>query len=82
MKPAPSWSASATQATRTQSFLVRMWWETHEAAGETAAMRAYVRDLRTGEEGYVKDPAELAEYLGRQVSGDGRPGGAGRRSAK
>jgi len=35
-------------------------------------MRAYVRDLQTGEERYAKDAGELAEYLGRRVGGSER----------
>ena len=75
MRPAPLLTARAQQARRTQSFLVRMWSESHEAAGDAAAVRAYVRDLQTGEESYAKDPDELAAYLGRQVSGAGQDEG-------
>lgn len=65
------------------SYLVRIWEEPRESGIGSARMRGYVRDLRTGEETYLDDPAELGDYLGRQLvpaarerSGEARgPGG-------
>lgn len=52
---------------RSQSFLVRVWVEPREVAGEACRVRTYVRDLRTGEESYLDDPSELTDHLSRQV---------------
>lgn len=60
---------SARGGRSSQSFLVRMWVEPREVAGETQPVRVYVRNLKTGEETYVRDPADLGPYLSRQVGG-------------
>ena len=54
-----------------QSFLVRMWVEPREVTGGVQPVRVYVRNLKTGEETYVGDPADLGPYLSRQVEGRG-----------
>ncbi len=48
-----------------QSFLVRVWVEPQPAT-DAGHVRAYVRDLRTGDETYAKDAADLAARLGWQ----------------
>jgi hypothetical protein len=48
-----------------QSFLVRVWVEP-QAATDAGHVRAYVRDLRTGDETYARDAAGLAACLGWQ----------------
>ncbi len=49
------------------SYLVRFWLEPGEAERESAPVRGYVRDLRTGEERYFGDPRRLAEHVLRQL---------------
>ena len=47
------------------SFLVRCWREPREVADEPDVMRLYVRNLRTGEEHYLNDPAQIGELVER-----------------
>lgn len=56
------------------SFLVRCWAEPRETDGQPEVVRVYVRNLRTGEEHYISDPARLGEMLQRgvQQERDGR----------
>jgi hypothetical protein len=68
MTQAPPLSTRAPQEPRAQSFLVRVWTES-QPAGDGSPRRAYVRDLRTGEESYAKDGAELAAHLGWRAAG-------------
>lgn len=59
--------SSGARERRAQSYLVRVWLEPREVEGKPARVRGFVRDLRTGEERYLNDPAELSSYLGRQL---------------
>lgn len=52
---------------RSRSFLVRLWNEPRESEGESAEVRAYLRDLQTGDEHYLAAPGSLAELLERFV---------------
>ncbi len=51
---------------RKASFLVRVWQEA--GGGEDAAfvLRGYLRDLGSGEERYLRDPADLGAEILRQ----------------
>lgn len=49
------------------SFLVRVWLEPREGAGQRPCFRAYLRDLETGEERYVADPRHLVDGLLRDL---------------
>lgn len=68
MNPRRSLSAAGDRRRRAHSYLVRVWVEPRELDGEDDRMRGYVRDLRTGEEAYLRDPDELGRFLGRQFS--------------
>lgn len=67
------------------SFLVRLWREPRGGAAVGAPSRVFVRDLRSGEERYLKDVEGLADYLekrSRRSAGRGsRPGASGGRRA-
>lgn len=67
MNPRRSFSDACSLGRRAHSYLVRVWVEPREMEGESARVRGYVRDLRTGEETYLNDPDELGPYLGRQL---------------
>ncbi len=62
------------------SFLVRLWREPREVRGEEAPVRVYLRNLKTGEESYMVDPARLGErlVLELETEGEGRSGSGGR----
>jgi len=75
MTQAPPLSTRPPQEPRAQSFLVRVWTES-QPAGDGSPRRAYVRDLRTGEESYAKDSAELAARLGWRTAGTALDGAA------
>jgi hypothetical protein len=45
------------------SFLVRVWLEPRQAAGDERPLRGVVRNLRTGEERYLADPQKLGEVI-------------------
>lgn len=66
----------ATQQTGqpSDSFLVRCWKEPREDADQPAVVRVYVRNLRTGEEHYLNDPARVGELVER---GQLEPAGRG-----
>ena len=49
------------------SWLVRCWEEPREHAQAEPVLRCFVRDLRTGEERYLKDPREIGELVLRQL---------------
>ncbi len=51
----------------TMSWLVRCWEEPRELAHAEPVLRCFVRDLRTGEERYLKDPREIGELVLRQL---------------
>lgn len=67
MNPRRSLSDTGSLERRAHSYLVRVWVEPREMEGESARVRGYVRDLRTGEETYLNDPDELGPYLDRQL---------------
>jgi hypothetical protein len=75
MTETPPLATPPLQGPRAQSFLVRVWTES-PAAGDASPLRAYVRDLRTGEESYAKDSAELAVRLGWRAAGTALDGAA------
>ena len=58
MTDSSKWSAS---------FLVRFWREPRPAEDGKPVVRGLVRNLHTGEEHYVADPAQLGEDLRRLV---------------
>lgn len=62
-------SLSTRGGRRSQSFLVRVWAEPRGTAESPSQLRAYVRDLRTGEESYLDDPAEVGSHLSREIGG-------------
>ena len=66
MTQAPPPSPRAARPFHAQSFLVRVWTESPQAANDPP-LRAYVRNLRSGEESYAKDSSELAACLGWEV---------------
>lgn len=49
------------------SFLVRCWKEPREVDDEPDVVRIYVRNLRTGEEHYLNEPALVGELLERSL---------------
>ena len=64
---------SEAQSGGSSSFLVRMWREP-QTAGE-GPVRVYLRNLQTGEELYLGDPARVGEVLSHEaaVVGHDRP---------
>lgn len=53
------------------SFLVRVWVEPEaSSSGESPPVRAYVRDLSTGQEQYVANPDEIVPFLLRRLQQD------------
>jgi len=59
------------------SWLVRCWEEPREAAQEDPVYRCYMRDLRTGEEHYLKDPRGVGELMLRHLRPESREAPAG-----
>ncbi len=65
------------------SFLVRVWYEAREVEGGAPAFRGYVKDLRTGEELFLRDPETVKDHILERVEGrriatsNGRPAAAG-----
>ena len=53
------------------SYLVRVWREPGEGASPEEPARFYVRNLRSGEERYLKGPEHLADFF-RQEPGERR----------
>ena len=49
------------------SFLVRVWYEARDSAEEAPSFRAYIRNLQSGEERFVKDPQTVGRQMARQV---------------
>jgi hypothetical protein len=49
------------------SFLVRVWREHREGDWEEKPVRVYLRNLRTGEEQYLKDPLQVGEWITREL---------------
>jgi protein-L-isoaspartate O-methyltransferase len=47
------------------SFLVRCWKEPREVEDQPDIVRVYVRNLRTGEEHYLKEPSLVGELVER-----------------
>ena len=58
------------------SFLVRVWYETRETAEEPPTFRGYIRNLLTGEERFIRDPATVSEQILKQMSGGPQDGAA------
>jgi hypothetical protein len=57
------------QPRRAQSFLVRVWLEPREGAGQAPRLVSMVRDLATGEERYLSEPERVVDFLRRQLVG-------------
>jgi len=66
-REANSSSTLSSAGAPVHSFLVRVWVEPREAAGAEARVRLYVRDLRSGEERYLRDPDRIADLLRHQT---------------
>jgi hypothetical protein len=62
-------TGSEAQSGGSSSFLVRMWREP-QAAG-SGPVRVYLRNLQTGEELYLGDPARVGEVLSREAETTG-----------
>ena len=60
-------SADAAEERRAVSFLLRFWFEPREAEHAASPLRGYIRHLQTGEEHYVSDLEQMAEYVLRQL---------------
>jgi hypothetical protein len=58
-------TSSYEKSGESSSFLVRMWREP-QATGE-GPVRVYLRNLQTGEELYLGDPARVGEVLSHEV---------------
>lgn len=52
---------------RIESFLIRLWLEPREIAGQEPPLRAYIRHLQTGEERYFSEPRMISEYVEGQL---------------
>ncbi len=59
--------ATATADRSAGSFLIRVWYEAREAAGGPPAFRGYIRNLLTGEERFIRDPATVSEQILEQI---------------
>lgn len=59
--PAPSGDRS------TGAFLIRVWYEAREIDGGAPEFRGYIKNLHTGEERFVRDPANVSEQILRQM---------------
>lgn len=58
---------TATADRSAGSFLVRVWYEAREAAGGPPTFRGYIRNLLTGEERFIRDPATVSEEILEQI---------------
>jgi hypothetical protein len=56
------------------SFLVRCWKEPREVDDQPDVVRVYIRNLRTGEEHYLNDVAQVGELVERGLQTDGEAG--------
>ena len=63
------------------SFLVRLWREPRSDSGPEGPPRVYVRDLRSGDERYLKDIEALSDFLERHEPAPRRRAGAEHRDA-
>lgn len=54
------------------SFLVRVWYEARESDGGEPAFRGYIKNLQTGDEHFVRHPADIGEAIGRSCGGPER----------
>ncbi len=52
------------------SFLVRVWYEEREVNEGAPSFRAYIRNLQTGKERFVRDPGELGSRMVQQLEDD------------
>lgn len=63
-----AWKGTGGAGERTTcSFLVRVWSEPRETDEEGAAVRGYLRNLQTGEEQYVTEPAAIGKLIERSL---------------
>ena len=54
------------------SWLVRVWEEPREEEPEAdKVLRCFIRDLKTGEERYLSDPAEIDDLVTRRMKETG-----------
>jgi hypothetical protein len=66
---APVRPGSSTSSERpSASLLVRCWLEPREGAGEAPILRGYVKNLKTGEEQFIKDLDAVGEQIRRQLA--------------
>lgn len=74
VQPAPPGvPRTPTEDRSSGSFLVRIWYETREIEGSTPAFRGYIKNLHTGGEHFVRDPASIGETIGRSCGGPREP---------
>lgn len=67
----PAGTAHAPAADRSSgSFLIRVWYEAREIDGGAPAFRGYIKNLQTGEERFVRDPATVSEQILRQMGSE------------
>lgn len=59
-------SGKNQEAHQSGSFLLRIWTEGREIAGETPKTRVFMRNLKTGEEQYLGDLDQLGDEVLRQ----------------
>jgi hypothetical protein len=65
---APVRPGSSTSSERpSASLLVRCWLEPREGAGEAPILRGYVKNLKTGEEQFIKDLDAVGEQIRRNL---------------
>ncbi len=56
---------------RKASFLVRVWQEDRGVEGGEPVLRGYLRDLSSGKERYLRDPADLGAEILRHFRSPG-----------
>jgi hypothetical protein len=71
VQPAPAGSQQNPPGDRSSgSFLIRVWYEAREIDGSAPAFRGYIKNLHTGEERFVRDPATVSEQILRQMGNE------------
>jgi hypothetical protein len=70
-KPSPlRVEPSSTGERSSASLLVRCWLEPSGVAGEPPALRGYVKNLKTGEELFIKDLDAVGQEIQRHLTRD------------
>jgi hypothetical protein len=67
--PSPTLTSPQPGERQGTSLLVRCWLEPHADAAEDPVLRGYVRNLRTGEESYIKNADSVARQILRSLAG-------------